>query len=412
MSGGPSSPSQAHGDQLRPGIPCSTSKNCTSTVEGHEILRGIDLVRAARRAARDDGAERVGKIDPRQHPRRQPRLPGHQRPDPVFEVRTSRLGGRRAGARRACFSPSSTPRRSPASRCRQFLRQAVSARVASRCRCSRVRVAIMEWMKRLGMDPAIRRAATSTRASPEARRSATRSCRWPCSSPSVAILDETDSGLDIDALRIVARGIEEVRRLRPALGIAARHALPADPRASCGPTACTCSRRAHRRERRPRARRAPGPRGLRGAGALMSSTVDSARSRSPPQSARSSRYFSRSRTASALVYLDSASSAQRPRAVLDAMDQLLRDDACQRAPGRLRDRRGGDAPVRGSPRRRGRFIGAPRPGDGDRLHEERHRGASTSSPTPTAGTCLAGRQGDRAHRARAPRQHRAVADAG
>jgi Fe-S cluster assembly ATP-binding protein len=37
--------------------------------------------------------------------------------------------------------------------------------------------------------------------------------------PDLAILDETDSGLDIDALRIVARGIEEVRRDRPALGI-------------------------------------------------------------------------------------------------------------------------------------------------------------------------------------------------
>jgi Fe-S cluster assembly ATP-binding protein len=37
--------------------------------------------------------------------------------------------------------------------------------------------------------------------------------------PEVAILDETDSGLDIDALRTVARGVEEVRRDRPELGI-------------------------------------------------------------------------------------------------------------------------------------------------------------------------------------------------
>jgi Fe-S cluster assembly ATP-binding protein len=37
--------------------------------------------------------------------------------------------------------------------------------------------------------------------------------------PDLAILDETDSGLDVDALRIVARGIEEVRRVRPELGI-------------------------------------------------------------------------------------------------------------------------------------------------------------------------------------------------
>ena len=37
--------------------------------------------------------------------------------------------------------------------------------------------------------------------------------------PELAILDETDSGLDIDALRTVARGIREIRTARPELGI-------------------------------------------------------------------------------------------------------------------------------------------------------------------------------------------------
>jgi Fe-S cluster assembly ATP-binding protein len=37
--------------------------------------------------------------------------------------------------------------------------------------------------------------------------------------PELAILDETDSGLDIDALRIVAKGIHEVRADRPDMGI-------------------------------------------------------------------------------------------------------------------------------------------------------------------------------------------------
>jgi Fe-S cluster assembly ATP-binding protein len=37
--------------------------------------------------------------------------------------------------------------------------------------------------------------------------------------PDLAILDETDSGLDIDALRIVAQGIREVRKERPTMGI-------------------------------------------------------------------------------------------------------------------------------------------------------------------------------------------------
>jgi Fe-S cluster assembly ATP-binding protein len=37
--------------------------------------------------------------------------------------------------------------------------------------------------------------------------------------PDVAILDETDSGLDIDALRVVAEGVRSVREARPELGI-------------------------------------------------------------------------------------------------------------------------------------------------------------------------------------------------
>ena len=48
--------------------------------------------------------------------------------------------------------------------------------------------------------------------------------------PDVAVLDETDSGLDIDALRQVAAGIEEVRKDRTDLGILAHHPLPARPR--------------------------------------------------------------------------------------------------------------------------------------------------------------------------------------
>jgi Fe-S cluster assembly ATP-binding protein len=37
--------------------------------------------------------------------------------------------------------------------------------------------------------------------------------------PDLAVLDETDSGLDIDALKVVARGVQEVRADRPELGV-------------------------------------------------------------------------------------------------------------------------------------------------------------------------------------------------
>ena len=36
--------------------------------------------------------------------------------------------------------------------------------------------------------------------------------------PKVAVLDETDSGLDIDALKVVAEGVNEVRAARPEMG--------------------------------------------------------------------------------------------------------------------------------------------------------------------------------------------------
>jgi Fe-S cluster assembly ATP-binding protein len=37
--------------------------------------------------------------------------------------------------------------------------------------------------------------------------------------PTIAFLDETDSGLDIDALRIVARGVRTVRDENPLMGV-------------------------------------------------------------------------------------------------------------------------------------------------------------------------------------------------
>ena len=39
--------------------------------------------------------------------------------------------------------------------------------------------------------------------------------------PELAVLDETDSGLDIDALKVVAKGVQEVRTDRPSLGVLA-----------------------------------------------------------------------------------------------------------------------------------------------------------------------------------------------
>ena len=57
--------------------------------------------------------------------------------------------------------------------------------------------------------------------------------------PQIAILDETDSGLDIDALRIVSEGVNAL--VGPGDGRARDHALPAPPRTTSSPTTCTSS---------------------------------------------------------------------------------------------------------------------------------------------------------------------------
>ena len=80
--------------------------------------------------------------------------------------------------------------------------------------------------------------------------------------PKIAILDETDSGLDIDALRIVANGVNELVSSRD--GRARDHALPADPQLRHARPRARLRGRPDRRERRPGARAPARGRGLRG----------------------------------------------------------------------------------------------------------------------------------------------------
>ena len=79
--------------------------------------------------------------------------------------------------------------------------------------------------------------------------------------PKIAILDETDSGLDIDALRIVANGVNELVERRD--GRARDHALPADPELRHAGPRARLRRRQDRRERRAGAGPQARGRGLR-----------------------------------------------------------------------------------------------------------------------------------------------------
>ena len=100
----------------------------------------------------------------------------------------------------------------------QFLRQALSARKGIDLSILELRLSAMDWMKRLGMDSSfIDRHLNEGFSGGEKKRNEI--MQMAILEPDLAILDETDSGLDIDALRIVAKGIREVQAARPQLGI-------------------------------------------------------------------------------------------------------------------------------------------------------------------------------------------------
>ena len=100
----------------------------------------------------------------------------------------------------------------------QFLRQALSARKGLDLSVLELRLDIMEWMARLGMDKSFAdRYLNEGFSGGEKKRNEI--LQMAILQPDLAILDETDSGLDIDALRTVASGIREVKKDRPGLGI-------------------------------------------------------------------------------------------------------------------------------------------------------------------------------------------------
>jgi Fe-S cluster assembly ATP-binding protein len=99
-----------------------------------------------------------------------------------------------------------------------FLRQALSARKGIDLSMLELRLSIMEWMEKLEMDPSFAdRYLNEGFSGGEKKRNEI--LQMAILEPEVAILDETDSGLDIDALRIVAKGVREVRAARPELSV-------------------------------------------------------------------------------------------------------------------------------------------------------------------------------------------------
>jgi Fe-S cluster assembly ATP-binding protein len=99
-----------------------------------------------------------------------------------------------------------------------FLRQSLSARKGIDLSILELRVSIMEWMKRLDIDPSFGdRYLNEGFSGGEKKRNEI--LQMAILEPDFAVLDETDSGLDIDALKVVANGVQEVRKDRPHLGV-------------------------------------------------------------------------------------------------------------------------------------------------------------------------------------------------
>ncbi len=102
----------------------------------------------------------------------------------------------------------------------QFLRQAMAARTEDEVSVLEVRVLMTEWMERLGMDKSFAsRHLNQGFSGGEKKRNEI--LQMALLKPRVAVLDETDSGLDIDALRVVGSGVHAVRDERPELGVLA-----------------------------------------------------------------------------------------------------------------------------------------------------------------------------------------------
>ena len=101
-----------------------------------------------------------------------------------------------------------------------FLRQAVHARTGEEVSVLDLRKSMLRWMDRLGMDSAFAdRYLNEGFSGGEKKRNEI--LQMALLGPEMAILDETDSGLDIDALKIVAHGVQEIRKDRSQMGVLA-----------------------------------------------------------------------------------------------------------------------------------------------------------------------------------------------
>ena len=186
-------------------------------VEGQEILKGVDLVVLRGEIHALMGPNGSGKST----------LANALLGNPDYQVTAGRILFKGddvttwptdVRGKSGMFLAFQYPQEIPGVSVINFLRQALSARKGVDLSVLELRLTIMDWMKRLDMDPAFGdRYLNEGFSGGEKKRNEI--LQMAILEPDFAVLDETDSGLDIDALKVVARGVQEVRTDRPDLGV-------------------------------------------------------------------------------------------------------------------------------------------------------------------------------------------------
>lgn len=187
------------------------------SADGNEILRGVSLTIGAGEIHALMGPNGSGKST----------LASALLGSPEYEVTSGRIRfkgdditewGADDRGKSGLFLAFQYPQTIPGVSVLNFLRQAWSARKGIDLSMLELRLQIMDWMERLDMDPTFAdRYLNEGFSGGEKKRNEI--LQMAILEPEMAILDETDSGLDIDALRVVAEGVREVRSDRPDLGL-------------------------------------------------------------------------------------------------------------------------------------------------------------------------------------------------